>query len=459
MNENFSLQSSLEANYLNIQLNEPVKLDEIAVSVIKEDCPDFIIPFRLVNINDSISLKYKLINTIALEYANTTLHKMEFIKLYMILLSPFIRCGDWFLDYHNFCIDSRYIFLDKMSDAAYFIYVPEYSYKNTDAQIFEFFRNVFTRMAITDDAGFQVRLYQFFSKSNVTLTDLYDLLLQESRNMSASTQPLTALPNGVRPIQTVRHEEVRQVPPARTQARPEPPGPVPPKPEQVRPKAEAPIILSGQETDDEVVKALFGDNKKKGKTKKTETAAWQSQEKKNGGFSFFGKKKEGKPTNHIADAAQQISPPKRETIQSVPVEPAADSRIKFAQMQDTEDRTEKVSDDYQPATAYLELIDSPVPGAIQRIYLNFQTPYITIGRMSSDEIQPDVAFSREFSRIGRRHARIENRDGIYYIIDLGSANHTFLNGKPLVPNQAYQLIDGGEVSFTESKPVHYRIHL
>ena len=38
--ENFTLQSSLEANYLNVQLQEPMRLDEIAIRVIKQDCPD-----------------------------------------------------------------------------------------------------------------------------------------------------------------------------------------------------------------------------------------------------------------------------------------------------------------------------------------------------------------------------------------------------------------------------------
>ena len=111
------------------------------------------------------------------------------------------------------------------------------------------------------------------------------------------------------------------------------------------------------------------------------------------------------------------------------------------------------------ADAFLELIDSPIAGAPFRIELDFETSYITIGRRSSDEIQPDVAFGREFLRIGRRHARIEKRDGHYHVIDLGSANHTLLDGQVLIPNQPYALKDGGELTFTDSRPVRYRIHL
>ena len=65
----------------------------------------------------------------------------------------------------------------------------------------------------------------------------------------------------------------------------------------------------------------------------------------------------------------------------------------------------------------------------------------------------------DFSRIGRKHARIEKNGNGYCIIDLGSANHTLINNQVLIPNQPYPLPDGGEVTFTTSKPVKYRIHL
>lgn len=108
--ESFSLQSTLEANFLNVILPENPEIDEIAEKVIREDRPDFLIAYRDVNINGNITLKYKLINTIALAYSDRNMTKDQFIVLYMSLLNPFIQGKDWFLDYHNFCIDERYIF-------------------------------------------------------------------------------------------------------------------------------------------------------------------------------------------------------------------------------------------------------------------------------------------------------------------------------------------------------------
>ena len=124
------------------------------------------------------------------------------------------------------------------------------------------------------------------------------------------------------------------------------------------------------------------------------------------------------------------------------------------------EETEVFSDEAAAAgTPWLELIDFSQPGALQRIDLNFTKPYIIIGRMSSDEKRPDVAFPGEFKRIGRQHARIERRGEDFFVIDLGSANHTMVNGQVMVPNQPYRLQDGMELAFTVSKPVRYRVHI
>lgn len=106
---------------------------------------------------------------------------------------------------------------------------------------------------------------------------------------------------------------------------------------------------------------------------------------------------------------------------------------------------------------YLELISSEMPGVPRRINLAFQGNGITIGRTSQSEEQPDVAFPSDCKGIGRKHARIERQGNNYYLIDLNSVNHTFLNGQQLSPNQPYMLQIGCEVTFTKMRPVCYRM--
>lgn len=109
------------------------------------------------------------------------------------------------------------------------------------------------------------------------------------------------------------------------------------------------------------------------------------------------------------------------------------------------------------AVYYLELLQSEMPGVPRRISLDFQGNGIVIGRASQSEEQPDIAFPSECKGIGRKHARIEYQAGTYYLVDLNSVNHTFLNGQQLAPNQPYALWPGCEITFTNRKPVRYRM--
>ena len=213
-------------------------------------------------------------------------------------------------------------------------------------------------------------------------------------------------------------------------------------------------LFGASDDNDEVMQALFGSNKKKGKEKPVVDKA---DKKSAGGFNFFGKKKT-EQMEVFSKATPQQMPQNQQPVQQ-PVQQGPIASVNFMSNEEVGDCTEIASEGYSSRGAYLDLEESPIPGAILKIDLNFDKPFITIGRISSDDVQPDVGFSREFARIGRRHARIERRDDMYFVVDLGSANHTLLDGQVLIPNQPYQLKDGGKLTFTDSKPVSYRIHL
>ena len=72
-----------------------------------------------------------------------------------------------------------------------------------------------------------------------------------------------------------------------------------------------------------------------------------------------------------------------------------------------------------------------------------------IGRWDADNgIFPDVDLDQDDpeAKVSRRHARIVNQKGQFYVEDLGSTNGTFVNrGKRLVPGQRQILQNGDEL--------------
>ncbi len=458
------------------------------------------------------------------------------------------------LDYHNLCIDPQYVFLDRMTGKAFFLYIPEASARNTDEEILQFFKDTFGYSQITGDNAFQVRLFQYFSKNQVTLNGLYRLFLEESKKVGSGSRPGgrqrgaddfagirqengagwkkigagaeagdTSIGNNTAEQKEARGmpwgvgdsghngktgERTSKIPDTNPSSAENLFGQKPSsgifgakengakaaetsgkesgigklgglmfgggkgkKEKGVLPGVEADgedALVFGAGEANEVVAALFGDRRKEQKKEQKEKAAagrdrksgGRPEKRRAGGFLPFGKKKEADfqtaetAYGHVCPSSSDASA----AIASADV--AGQYELAAASFQEGgEGEQTEIADEMLSADAFLELIDSPIAGAPFRIELDFETSYITIGRRSSDEIQPDVAFGREFLRIGRRHARIEKRDGHYHVIDLGSANHTLLDGQVLIPNQPYALKDGGELTFTDSRPVRYRIHL
>jgi len=72
-----------------------------------------------------------------------------------------------------------------------------------------------------------------------------------------------------------------------------------------------------------------------------------------------------------------------------------------------------------------------------------------IGRWDADSgIFPDVDLDEDDSeaKVSRRHARIVNHNGQFFIEDLGSTNGTFVNrGRRLLPGKRHMLQNGDEI--------------
>ncbi len=467
---NFSVQSSLEAIFLNIKLDDPIDIDEIAMKTINNDCPDFLIPFQLLEVNGSTQLRYKLINTIALEYIDTTYTKKDFIKLFMNLLNPLIKGNEWFLDYHCFCIDPQYVYIDRISNLVLYIYVPEASYKNTDQEIFNFIKNTFNKMTITDDPGFQVTLFQFFIKDGVTLIDLYKMLQNEqttkgTQQAAPAPAPIPA-PVPAQPVMNnIQSQPINNQPKAVTPnlskpipqvVKKEPPKPIP------QAQVSQPNSVSNNSNDNgDVMGLLFGNNPApKNKPKKEEKAGKTP-------FSLFGggkKKDDGVPVSIGTPNNTPINQPQVNNVSPASYnnnfQPQNQSFAQSDIYSPDSDVTMTFTEGSKRGGPHLELVSSSIAGAPSRIDLDFTKEFISIGRASSDEVQPDIIFPRDFTFIGRKHARISrDNNGKFFIIDLGSKNHTFVDGTMLVPNQMYELVSGKEIVFTESTPVKYRVNL
>lgn len=442
----FTFQNSIEANYLIITFPDNASFDDIALKSIKNNAPDYLIPFSMSSSNGVQSIKYKLINAIAIEYAaDYSFRKSEFLQLFKNLIEPFLDCRDWLLDYHFLCVNPRFVYVEKDTFRVHYVYVPERSYATGDAEILNFLRDVFAKTSISDDSPFQVKMYKYFGGSDVTLAGLNELIAREMAPIvdNGGTR-ISAIINPIKSAGAIT--------PALDMCKA--------VQEQTKPKVETSPLQNqagvGSANDEDVLSLLNGQKKEKKKEKTEETQKITKEKVWMKGL-FFRKEKKKEASSPVAIETQN----ENECIQSqqpIAINPQQIDTLSEQKNMES-DFTETFDEGIGGKVGYLELLSSPISGAIPRISLSFPGEHINIGRKSSDPVQPDVAFDSSFKRIGRRHARIERKPDGYYIVDLGSQNRTLVNDAPIFPNHPVKLQNGYLVTFTDSMPVKYRVVL
>ncbi|MBQ8961462.1 MAG: FHA domain-containing protein [Ruminococcus sp.] len=74
-------------------------------------------------------------------------------------------------------------------------------------------------------------------------------------------------------------------------------------------------------------------------------------------------------------------------------------------------------------------------------------PVFQIGREASEV---DYCIT-DNTAVGRRHARVIKREDVYYLIDMRSRNHTYVNGEMLSPDTERQIFSGDSIMFADEE--------
>lgn len=478
-NYNIQMQNALDGNYVTIDLQMPCELDKIAIRVMKENWPDFLLRFSMMDMNNEITLKYKIPNAVSLKYMSESFTKQMFLTFYGGLLEPFIKGYDWFLDYHYICIITDYIYIDKRTAKPSFLYIPEKSYRNTDEEIADFFKDALSKVTVTDDSAFLIQLYQYFNSGNVVISELYNMIKEQTDKITPANEFSNHIPPkpelNVAPMPEINQAAFNQIP--HTVPNSNPMRNVEVSPNSAPNIAAAPNQQGSsnafETSDDDMMNALFGSsskkkekqpkvkkqNDKKGKSVKKEKID-KKDEKGLFGGGIFGKKNTkaepaSQPYNQSVNQTdnKQYQQPVNQMYQQPQARP-----YMAAPVNDESSVTMIEGAGYQMEKC-LDLIESAMAGAIARISLDFPGQYIIIGRESGDAVQPDIRFNKSFKQISRMHLRIEREADDYYAIDLGSGNHTLLDGQMMMPNMRYKLNTGAVLSIAANMPARYRVNI
>ena len=116
----------------------------------------------------------------------------------------------------------------------------------------------------------------------------------------------------------------------------------------------------------------------------------------------------------------------------------------------TEELKERVTRERTPPSRGLALF---LLNNSQPIALNVEQEFVLgrAGEPTSETILDLTDYEAFALGVSRRHARIRSDGEKYVLIDLNSANGTWLNGQRLVPSRSYDLPSGGVIQLGRMK--------
>lgn len=498
------LTEAVIANKAYAKFSTPAEcdLDTIALNVIKQDCPDFLLPIRTMEINGSLEIRYELTDGVRLSYASREMMKKDFTALLISLLTPFKVCGDWFLCRNNIYLDLDYIIVGKDGFSVKYVYIPAAEYSSTDEEIVDFFFNLILSKKVVDDEAYTVEIMRILkSSSRNSLMETLDFLLNKSQPADGQApavfppmpgnagQPTPGAQQfGPAPGPAVQHPPVREPannqPPVRMPDR----GPVGGgmnRPNEVRPdmqntvpRGAGPGVNSVPNSDEEmkrrIMGGLYGDS--------GDSAANDPKKKKGGLFGSKGKQKpmpqQGQPQPPQPQFPQQMQmqqmrggqqggfmmpqgqPPVHNMMpqQGQPPFPQPQFPQQMPgsnyQPSDSTDIDEETVQD--SSVLRLRLIENVMLNCPKYIEIPLTGGSATVGRFDkSGQPRSDYNFDASLSFVSHMHFRVERNDNAWTIIDLNSSNGTFVNNQKLVPNVKYPLAVGDTIMISAKYRMTY----
>ena len=498
----------------------PENVDNIALKVLKKDTPEFLLPMNVINIDGEYELRYELIGN-RFSYFNEKMVKRDYITLLKNLLLPYKLSADWFLDYHNLCLDKHYMMYNKNNYSVKYVYIPTIGMLHTDEEINKFFQNFVVNIEVTDDSTYPMKLLRILMSGNTSPIQLLEVLNEQNDNAAPAAQEVVRpaavtasaiVGQGVEALGRFVDDSVNRIEKSKAELQQNAVALTSKtekhtfsffdgKGKNNTKKAEAvtetttqssvsaeaytasrPGVATEfgkQEVGGDIMGNLFGEtgaDDKPAKSKKAEKppkAPKQPKQPKEGG-SFFGGLFGGKKADKDGQANQDLSAmmgqqvtPVQQTVQQPMYE---QPRMVSPYIQ--QGYVPVSPDDDEAYTVVFEEDDNYMSDNMVRLQLEdaagFQLPslieidmskgFATVGRLDKNGRGVcDYNFNPSISFVSRSHFRLEKVNDQIQIIDLNSSNGTYINGTKIVSNIPYNISRGDLIMFSMKKRVAYKM--
>ncbi len=426
--------------FISFDLNELECCDEIACGALKLEQPEYILHTLLDQSTNGGTMRYSVPDGfIDVASSESMLEIDEVIVLYEKILDMIDTCEDWFLKPSGLCFEASYVYMNTKHDELKVLYIPEK--KNIlDVQNIKYLMvSLLEKCKETSGGAIQLQLYKYFYKPKFNIDEFREMLngFKEMLKVDKeASEPIKTREQEAYVAQMGAKAEMatgfdRNTTQDKEKTFDEEKGQNQESRGYYRPKVYASQL--SQEEVEEMVKSIYSGNHASNSLVVGSKTAEEVQEDETSRKNVYN----ASNTDAVTEEKNNSSLTKKKTL--------FDNVFSSTKASSTKTKNNTLG--HLPTLKSISVhtrYDLPKQIEIQLVGEKF-----TIGRATrtGEATGADYEFGAEITPISRLHARIEMKEGAYYLQDLGSSNGTFLNGNKIEPHKAYLIEDGDKIAF------------
>lgn len=503
---NFSYETDAASSYLVISLGHGEKIIDYQVEMIANNPTNFILPLSVRQKDDRINLYYDITSKQSLSQflKRKKLKRNEFIELLKNITRTFLGCKNYFLIDKNFFLAEEYVYVNPVTLETSLAYLPV----PIDVDFLKVFRNFITNLIINSSHidedysdNFLQRILNHLKADTFNVGSLDKLLIElrtgaipeADKGSGFHQEHIQTMKKASEDLKIRIPQQVNQKPckqeavkaPVRIESFQQavrnnriigeifPEGPTKMRYKSniiliaalsqiliviamiilyqtvlVKEKTDSSsifgLILIAGAIDFVILKNLFD----KKNMEAVEVTAIEKDNKLSLDFEDNSSMPE-KVRMFNAEAHNRLT--KQDKLQNVK-DSISDS---FSETASTLQVTEVISAGMGEDTAILgdsqekhPYLQSVKDGVVEKISIT--KPSFVIGRLKDQ-----VDFISKNNAVGKVHAEIISRDGLFYIKDLNSRNGTYINGERINSNIEYRIKDQDKITLANSEYIFY----
>lgn len=399
----FTIENQGIQTFLVYHLKEEELIDEVCYDMVHGNQIPGILPMFLSTSDGKRMLKYNISSRISLDdFFHGVVNRNGFLSVFSAVVNTLVVCDEYTLDTNYFMLDSQHIFVNIGTREAELLYIPVIHRKEPVDLIFFFKNMVFqTQFDPSENAGYVVEIIKYLDDAD--RFSIQGLKKKVDEIIKENEPGLQVFEAGRAKVKPLHYEYATQPEPAQANWR----GP------DSKNVVET-SVLSSQMSNEEEKQSLNPEKKDVVEKKKRKIR------------DIFTNRKGKKSSVDITELWIQ---------QEAAAVLAEVDMVKNTSSEDTLDEKKVFG-----APAYIVREKTQ-----ERVKLDKQILKIGKERSFVDYCIMDNP------TISRSHANIVAENGEYYIMDMNSKNHTFVNGRMIHSGDRVKLIHGSKIKLSDEE--------